>query len=99
MTLIRQLCSNSKCKVPHLYLQKYDTGAVPPAMDVSRDGANRPGQTRCLGSLLKGTGMDLLTIIFNSPAYLVLVLLVLLHEPSNRRAVRLVRAWKNPRGK
>lgn len=43
--------------------------------------------------------MDLLTIILNGPAYLVLALLALLHEPSNRRAVRLVRAWKKPRGK
>lgn len=48
--------------------------------------------------------MDLLTITLNDPALLVLALLmlavlVLLHEPSNRRAVRLVRAWKAPREK
>jgi hypothetical protein len=32
-------------------------------------------------------------------ALLVLALLVLLHEPANRRAVRLLRAWKRPGGK
>lgn len=30
---------------------------------------------------------------------LLLLLLVLLYEPANRNAVRLLRAWKRPRGK
>jgi hypothetical protein len=32
-------------------------------------------------------------------AGLPLAALMLLHEPANRRAVRLIRAWKNPRRK
>jgi hypothetical protein len=51
--------------------------------------------------------VELVTLILNQPLYglllalvvLALALPVLLHEPSNRRAVRLVRAWKNQKKK
>ncbi|MEE2570767.1 hypothetical protein V1638_15385 [Pseudarthrobacter sp. J64] len=43
--------------------------------------------------------MELLTILQHVPAHLLLIFLVLLHEPSNRNAVRLLRAWKAPGGK
>jgi hypothetical protein len=50
--------------------------------------------------------LELLTLILNHPFYGLIALLVLalalpviLHEPSNRNAVRLVRAWKDPKGK
>jgi hypothetical protein len=44
--------------------------------------------------------MDQLSTVFDgSLPYFILACFVLLHDPSNRRAVRLLRAWKAPRKK
>jgi hypothetical protein len=67
---------------------------------------NSAGITRRLSSSTLRNILELLTLILNHPSYgllavlvLALALPVILHEPSNRRAVRLVRAWKDPKGK
>lgn len=51
---------------------------------------------RHLSRSTKGILMEPIALILNGLTYFVIALLVLLHKPANRRAVKLVRAWRAP---